>query len=108
MLVRSPTLTNSDDSSTFSGSRPDSRSAGATSAARRGSTPLAAVAMAAMCSGVVPQHPPTMLTSPSPANSPSTAAIWSGVSSYSPNALGSPALGWQETKQSARRDSSCT
>ena len=42
------------------------------------------------------------------ANSPSTAAIWSGVSSYSPNSLGSPALGWAETKQSAIRASSAT
>ena len=49
--------------------------------------------MAAMWSGVVPQQPPTMLTSPAAANSPTTAAISSGVSSYSPKAFGSPALG---------------
>ena len=61
-----------------------------------------------MCSAVVPQHPPTMFSSPLVANSPSTSAMWSGVSSYSPNALGSPAFGWAETKQLAIRDSSAT
>ena len=35
-------------------------------------TPLAASAIAAMCSAVVPQQPPTMLTSPLVANSPRT------------------------------------
>ena len=64
--------------------------------------------MASMCSGVVPQQPPVRLTRPDAANSPSTSAIWSGVSSYSPNSLGSPALGWAETKQSATRASSAT
>ena len=34
--------------------------------------------------------------------------MWSGVSSYSPKALGRPAFGCAETKQSATRDSSAT
>jgi hypothetical protein len=37
--------------------------------------------MARICSGVVPQQPPTMLTSPSRANPPMKAAMVSGVSS---------------------------
>ena len=90
------------------GSRPASRSAGGTCAGCRGAPCVDAVAIAAMCSGVVPQHPPTMLTSPASANSPMTRAIASGVSSYSPKALGSPAFGWAETKQSAIRLSSAT
>ena len=58
--------------------------------------------------GVVPQQPPMMLTSPLAANSPTVVAICSGVSSYSPNALGRPALGCTETKVSASRLSSAT
>ena len=77
----------------FCGSRPESRSAGATCAGSRGVTPLATCAIAEMCSGVVPQQPPIRLTSEADANSPITSAIWSGISSYSPNALGRPALG---------------
>ena len=108
MLVRSPTLTNRLSSVMVTGSSPESRSAGAISGTTRGATPLAASAIAAMCSAVVPQQPPTMLTRPLVANSPSTPAMWPGVSSYSPNALGRPALGWADTKQSATRDSSAT
>ena len=74
----------------------------------RGAPWVDASAIAAMCAGVVPQQPPTMLTSPAVANSPTTRAIASGVSSYSPKALGSPAFGWADTKQSAMRDSSAT
>ena len=90
------------------GSSPDSRRAGGTTAGARGVPRVDASAMAAMCGGVVPQQPPTMLTRPAVANSPTTRAIASGVSSYSPKALGRPALGWAETKQSAMRDSSAT
>ena len=108
MFVRSPTLTKRLDSSMTTGSRPDRRSATGTSAGSRGVPPEAASAIAAMWSGVVPQQPPTMLTRPAEANSPTTRDIWSGVSSYSPKALGRPALGWADTKQSARRDSSAT
>ena len=35
----------------------------------------------AMCSGVVPQQPPTMFTRPASANSPSSSAMYSGLSS---------------------------
>ena len=59
-------------------------------AARRPST---ARTIARMCSGVVPQQPPTMLTKPLAANSRSMAAVSRGVSSYSPNAFGRPAFG---------------
>jgi hypothetical protein len=46
-----------------------------------------------MCSGVVPQQPPTTFTSPARANSPSNALVTSGVSSNPPNAFGRPAFG---------------
>jgi hypothetical protein len=93
MFVRSPTLTNSESSSTTSGSRPDRRSAGRTCGGVRGARPSTVAAIAAMCAGVVPQQPPTMLTKPASANSSRTAAVSSGDSSYSPNALGRPAFG---------------
>src|SRR5690606_3068924 len=67
----------------------------------RGGSPATAPAMARMCSGVVPQQPPLLLTRPDCANAPSTAAISAGVSSYSPKAFGRPALGWALTWQSA-------
>src|SRR5439155_1427381 len=95
-LARSPTLTKSERSSMLSGSRPASRSAGGRAAGSRAGTPTSACAMAAMCSGVVPQQPPAMLIQPARAHSPIWRAIDSGVSSYSPKALGSPAFGWQE------------
>ena len=93
MLVRSPTLTNSESSVMVSGSSPDSRIAGAISGTSRGALPSTALAIAAMCSGVVPQQPPTRLTSPASANSRTIAAVSVGASSYSPNALGRPAFG---------------
>ena len=46
-----------------------------------------------MCAGVVPQQPPTMFTKPASANSSRMPAVSSGASSYSPKALGRPALG---------------
>ena len=64
--------------------------------------------MARMCAGVVPQHPPTKLTSPCSANSRSTWAMCSGVSSYWPNSFGSPAFGCALTYTGATRESSCT
>ena len=58
-------------------------------------------AIAAMCSGVVPQHPPTSPTPWRSTNSPSTLAICSGVSGkiVSPSGpwIGSPAFGMQWT-----------
>ena len=47
----------------------------------RGGTPATAAAIAAVCSGVDPQHEPAMLRSPARAHSPRAAAICSGVSS---------------------------
>ena len=67
-LVRSPTLTNSELSSTLNASRPDRRIAFGISGIRRGRRSLMAAAIAAMCSGVVPQQPPAMLTKPDSAN----------------------------------------
>jgi hypothetical protein len=63
-LVRSPTLTNGISGVSVNGSSPDSRSSGLISGIARGVLPRTASAMARMCSGVVPQQPPTMLTSP--------------------------------------------
>src|SRR5207237_1187414 len=74
-------------------SRPESRIVAASFGRSRGGTPSTAAAMALIWSGVVPQQPPTILTRPARANSPSIPAIASGLSSYSPNSLGSPALG---------------
>jgi hypothetical protein len=93
MLVRSPTLTNRLSSVIENGSRPERRIAGSMVGTARRGVPSTAAAMAAMCSGVVPQQPPTRLTNPASANSPITAAVSSAASSYSPKALGSPALG---------------
>ncbi len=50
--------------SMVNGSRPDRRQATGISGSGRGGTPSTALAMAAMCSGVVPQQPPTMLRKP--------------------------------------------
>ncbi len=61
-----------------------------------------------MCSGVVPQQPPTIFSQPSFAHSPICADIDSGVSSYSPKAFGRPAFGWQEVRVSAIFESSST
>ena len=51
------------------GSSPESRIAGARSCVGRTALSATACAMAAMWSGVVPQHPPTRLTNPASANS---------------------------------------
>ena len=77
-----------------SGSRPDSRSAGRIGAGRRGGTPSTASAIAAMCAGrraaaaadEVDQAGAGELAEHAP-------RCRSGVSSYSPNAFGSPAFG---------------
>ena len=107
-LVRSPTFTNSVDPSTLKASSPDRRSAGGRSGTARGAIASIAPATAAMCSGVVPQQPPAMFTKPARANSDSSDAVTSGVSSkpVSDIGFGSPALGYTHTKVSALRDSS--
>ena len=63
------------------GSRPDRRIAGLTVGTSRGAWPSTARANAAMCSGVVPQHPPTTFSQPFAAHSPIASAISSGPSS---------------------------
>ncbi len=93
MFVRSPTLTKRLSSSIANGSRPESRSAGTISGTTRAGSPSTTPAMAPMWAGVVPQQPPTMLTRPDSANSCRIAAVSWEASSYSPKALGSPALG---------------
>jgi hypothetical protein len=80
-LVRSPTLTNGMSLVSVNGSRPERRIRGAISGTCRGALPATASAMARMCAGVVPQQPPTTLTSPASANSASMAAVASGLSS---------------------------
>jgi hypothetical protein len=47
----------------------------------RGGRFFTASAIARMCSGVVPQQPPTMLTKPLAAKSATSAAVVSGASS---------------------------
>ena len=59
----------------------------------RGATSSRASAIARMWSGVVPQHPPTMFTSPFSAIAFTADAISSGLWSYPPISLGRPAFG---------------
>ena len=58
-----------------------------------GSNPSTASAIAFIWSGVVPQHPPTILTYFSSASSLIYPAVIFGSSSYSPKTFGKPALG---------------
>ncbi len=90
------------------GSRPARRNAFGFGTIGRGGTERMACAIALMCSGVVPQQPPTMFSQPLLAHSPIWRPMDSGVSSYSPKAFGRPAFGWQETAVSARPASSST
>src|SRR6185437_4369699 len=91
-LVRSPTFTKSESSPMSSGSRPESRSRGATSGTVRGREARTASAIARMWSGVVPQQPPVMLSQPLCAHSRMKPAVSSGCSSYSAIAFGRPAF----------------
>ncbi|KAG1414244.1 hypothetical protein G6F57_023840 [Rhizopus arrhizus] len=65
----------------------------------RGVSAATLSAMARMWSGVVPQQPPDMFTSPARANSSSNADVSAGVSSKPVSAigLGRPALGYTQT-----------
>ncbi|KFD79249.1 hypothetical protein DA89_3430 [Vibrio paracholerae] len=96
-LVRSPTLTNKVSGPILSGSKPERRHSTFRSGRALGFTPSTALAMAAICSGVVPQQPPTKFKKPACAHSAICSAISSAERSYSPNALGSPAFGCAET-----------
>jgi hypothetical protein len=80
-LVRSPTLTKLISGESTQGSSPDRRVYGGSFAGTRGGTPATACAIARMCAGVVPQQPPTRLSRPARANSPSISAISAGPSS---------------------------
>ena len=106
-FVRSPT-TRKADSGRTSGSVPASLNrrgrSGIVRGAARPARSRSASTMAAMCSGVVPQHPPTKLTRPPSARSATAAAVSSGVSSYSPSSFGSPAFGTAPTGADASRD----
>jgi hypothetical protein len=92
-FVRSPTFTKRESGPMFTASSPESLSLGSGSGRSRGGWSATTSAMALMCSGVVPQQPPTMFSQPLLAQSPISSAMNSGVSSYSPNSLGRPALG---------------
>jgi hypothetical protein len=61
----------------------------------RGAAPRTASAMARMCSGVVPQQPPTMLSQPFFAHSPMIGAMSLGVAGkpVGSRGSGSPAFG---------------
>ena len=83
MFVRSPTITKP-----VSGRDPERLEAAERrvpvverSGPRAGRRRWTVSAIIRMCSGVVPQHPPTMFTSPARANSPSRPLVVSGVSS---------------------------
>ena len=67
-FVRSPIITKPVSGPISNGSRPLHRVAGACAGTRRVGIPSTAAAIWRMCSGVVPQQPPTTFTSPSSAN----------------------------------------
>ena len=80
-FVRSPTTTKPVSGPISNGSRPLKRGRRGRSGMRRGGRPRTASAIARVCSGVVPQQPPTRLTSPSSANSRSSRLVSCGPSS---------------------------
>jgi hypothetical protein len=80
-LVRSPTMMKFESGRISRLSRPLQCAYGRGAGGRRGATSRTASAMARMCSGVVPQQPPTRLTSPLWANSRMSAAVSAGRSS---------------------------
>ncbi len=92
-FVRSPTITKFVSGVIANGSSPEKTGSARRSGTRRGGTPSTAAAIARTCSGVVPQHPPTTLTSPARANSPRKRLVSAGCSSCAPNSFGSPAFG---------------
>ena len=96
-FVRSPTTTKPVSGRMTNVSSPEKRGSRDGSGTRRGRRPSTARAIARVCSGIVPQQPPTMLTMPSSANERRKRLVSSGSSSCSPSAFGRPALGWHET-----------
>jgi hypothetical protein len=103
-FVRSPTTTKPVSGLIVNGSIPLNRGRRSRGGMRRGACPRTASTIDVTCSGVVPQQPPTTLTSPSCANSPRNVAVSCGCSSCSPISFGSPAFGWQLTYVSAWRE----
>ena len=93
LFVRSPTITNRVWGVIRMGSSPEKEVKSSRVGRDRGAASATAALIARMWSGVVPQQPPTRLTSPAAANSPSSALVISGVSSKPPKAFGRPALG---------------
>jgi len=79
--VRSPIITKPVSGPISNGSSPLKRGRFGGSGIARGSSPRTAAAICAVCSGVVPQQPPTMLRKPSFANSPSSVLVSDGCSS---------------------------
>ena len=96
-LQRSPTLTKRTSGDTSRTSSPLSLIVAGRGAGLRGVLPSTSAGKSLMNCSVVPQHPPIMFTSPSSTNSATSAAMLSGVSSYSPRLLGSPAFGYALT-----------
>ena len=92
-LVRSPMLTKFVSGRIVKGSRPLKRVYGSGVVGVRGDNSRTASARALIWAGVVPQHPPTMLSQPRSANSRRSADMISGVSSKPPKAFGNPAFG---------------
>jgi hypothetical protein len=94
-FVRSPIMRKFDSRVRLSGWEPLSRSIGSSGGTWRGSVSLTAAAMAAIWSGVLPQHPPMRLTNPLPAKSAANRAMSAGSRSNPVGAsgFGMPALG---------------
>ena len=80
-FVRSPTMTKFVSPVKAKGSRPLKRVTARCPGTWRVGTPRSAEAIARVCSGVVPQQPPTTLTRPLSANSRSRELVVSGPSS---------------------------
>ncbi len=102
MFVRSPIITKFVSSVIAKGSSPLNRVTETGSGRTRGCTSSTAAAIARTWSGVVPQQPPTMLTRPSRANSPSIRLVSCGCSSCRPNSFGQ--AGVRVARDPRRRD----
>ena len=92
-LVRSPIMTNPVSGPISNGSSPLNRLLTRAAGTVRRASPDTPCAIWRMCSGPVPQQPPTMLTKPPRAKSCSSPAVSCGCWSYPPKAFGKPALG---------------
>ena len=106
--MRSPIITKPVSGPISNGSSPLNRGAGRLFGTCLGDSPWDRATMALVCSGVVPQQPPTRFTRPSRANSCRYLLVSSGSSSCEPNSFGRPALGWQATYVGAMRARSST